>query len=128
MNNPKLLVNSLNTLFWSWGSDTPAEAIWAGNELLDWLKEEFGIDTGMYFLEDDVSNQNGDIILKIKELTGLVSYNKALQDELQLSSPHSSQAISDRVFYDEYRKDGKRYNLYFVDKLDKALIEIENIK
>lgn len=36
--NKELFIKALNTLFYSWGSDTPPEAYWAGNEFLDYFE------------------------------------------------------------------------------------------
>jgi len=41
--NKELLIKALKTLFFSWGSDAPAEVIWGGNEILDWIEIEFNV-------------------------------------------------------------------------------------
>lgn len=38
----KSLLKTFSTLIYSWGGDTPQEAIWAANELIDWINLEFG--------------------------------------------------------------------------------------
>lgn len=40
MKNTRLLKEALSTLIHSWGGDTPQEAIWAYNELVDFLNAE----------------------------------------------------------------------------------------
>ena len=38
----KLFVAAMETLLYSWGSDTPPEAIWAGNEFIKFYEKETG--------------------------------------------------------------------------------------
>ena len=49
----KLFFKAMCTLLYSWGGDTPQDAIWAANEMLDFYKNETGID----FEEDDFFNE-----------------------------------------------------------------------
>jgi len=35
------LIKCFITLFYSWGSDAPPEAIWAANDFLNWFEKEF---------------------------------------------------------------------------------------
>ena len=53
--NNELFYESLTTLLFSWGGDTPPEAVWAFNELIYWADKEFGLDIDME-LEEDGSN------------------------------------------------------------------------
>lgn len=59
-----LFVKALKTLFYSWGSDTPSEAIWAANEFLDYFEKVNGITLSGRFeeLEQtpnwDINNEN----------------------------------------------------------------------
>jgi len=46
-----LLIKSLETLFFSWGGDTPEEVYWGANELLAWLEEEKRIKFNIRFEE-----------------------------------------------------------------------------
>ena len=52
MKNKELFINALSTLFYSWGSDTPSEVIWGGNDLLDWYEKEYNIKLNIRFTED----------------------------------------------------------------------------
>ena len=38
----ELFLKAVNTLLYSWGGDTPADAIWGVNELLDFYEEDSG--------------------------------------------------------------------------------------
>lgn len=49
----EMLVNSLSTLFFSWGGETPDEVFWGANELLDWYEKEFNISLGIRFERDE---------------------------------------------------------------------------
>jgi hypothetical protein len=53
VNKKEMLVKSLDTLFLSWGSDTPDEVFWGANELLDWYEEEFNLSLGIRFERDE---------------------------------------------------------------------------
>ena len=44
------------TLLYSWGSDTPNEAVWSANELLDWLNENKIVDIADRFEETSAEN------------------------------------------------------------------------
>lgn len=52
VNQKEMLVKSLGTLFYSWGSDTPDEVFWGANELLDWYEKEFNLSLGIRFERD----------------------------------------------------------------------------
>ena len=43
MKHKGAFVTALLTLIASWGGDTPSEAIWTLNELLDWYEAEYDI-------------------------------------------------------------------------------------
>ena len=53
MKNKEGFIKALNTLFGSWGGDTPPEAYWAANDLLDWYESEFDLDLKIRFNEPD---------------------------------------------------------------------------
>lgn len=53
VNQKEMLVKSLSTLFFSWGSDTPDEVFWGANELLDWYEKEFNLSLGIRFERDE---------------------------------------------------------------------------
>ena len=64
---PKLST-CFQTLLFSWGSDTPPEAIWAANEFLNYQKlfnKELRHQT---FVEDDQTGNNGQIIELLKTM------------------------------------------------------------
>ncbi len=50
-----MLIKSLGTLFFSWGSDTPEEVFWGANELLDWYEKEFNLSLGIRFGRDEIT-------------------------------------------------------------------------
>jgi len=61
-----LFIESLQTLFFSWGGDTPPEVYWGGNALLDWYEKQFNIKLNIRF---DEENQNfEEVVQKILEL------------------------------------------------------------
>lgn len=62
MKNKKLFVEAISTLLYSWGGDTPPEAYWAVNELLDWLKAEHGVHFGEFVeeIDEDVVGDDGE--------------------------------------------------------------------
>lgn len=55
MCNFKLLEKAFSTLLYSWGGNTPSEAIWAFNELLKFVEKEYNINI-VEFLNEDCSN------------------------------------------------------------------------
>lgn len=52
MLNKKKLKNAVNTLLYAWGGDTPPEAIWAFNELMEALNMKASI-------EDEENTESG---------------------------------------------------------------------
>lgn len=44
-------INAMNGLLHSWGSDTPPEAIWGLNELVDWAEKEYNVTINNRFSE-----------------------------------------------------------------------------
>ena len=57
MKEKELFIKALNTLFFSWGSDTPAEVFWGCNELLEWYEKEHKVKLNIRF---DETNPNFD--------------------------------------------------------------------
>jgi len=49
-------IQSLSSLFFSWGGDTPPEVYWGCNDLLDWYEKTFTISLGIRFEEPQESN------------------------------------------------------------------------
>ena len=43
MNERALFLKAIRTLLYTWGGDTPPEAIWTLQELIEWLNKEFGL-------------------------------------------------------------------------------------
>jgi hypothetical protein len=65
VNQKEMLVKSLETLFFSWGSDTPDEVFWGANELLDWYAKEFNLSLGIRFERDEQTfNTNYDDVIE----------------------------------------------------------------
>jgi len=60
-----LFLNALSTLLFSWGGDTPPEAIWAANDFLDYFEKVNKITLSGRF-EEDLSNNN--LLEEIKNL------------------------------------------------------------
>lgn len=52
MKNRDKFIAVLETMFWSFGSEPPPEVIWAANELLEWVEDEFGLTLELRFTED----------------------------------------------------------------------------
>lgn len=52
MKEKELFIKVLNTLFWSFGSEPPAEVIWGANDLLEWVEVEYGVKLKNRFSED----------------------------------------------------------------------------
>lgn len=69
MKKKDLFINALSTLFYSWGGDTPPEAFWAGNELLEWYEAEYGVKLGIEFdeLYKNDSDKFDDVIDAIRK-------------------------------------------------------------
>lgn len=66
MRNPKLFIKALQTLMTSWGGDTPPEAIWTFNELMDSYEKETGFIVGRLTSEEDWDAEYTAIIETIK--------------------------------------------------------------
>lgn len=61
----KLFWKAFKTLLWSWGGDTPPEAIWTANELLDFFEASTGIKINGRLEED---SDNDEVLEIIKQL------------------------------------------------------------
>ena len=65
VNQKEMLVKSLRTLFFSWGSDTPDEVFWGANELLDWYEKEFNLSLGIRFeIDEQTFDTNYDDVIE----------------------------------------------------------------
>lgn len=53
MKNKQQLLSALRGLLFDWGSDTPAEAVWAFNSLVAWIYDEFQIPRYQFEMEED---------------------------------------------------------------------------
>jgi len=60
-NNKQKFIDAIQTLFHSWGGDTPPEVYWGCNELLDWYEIEFGVTLGVRF---DEENENYEEVIE----------------------------------------------------------------
>ena len=60
-NNKQKFIDAIQTLFHSWGCDTPPEVYWGCNELLDWYEIEFGVTLGVRF---DEENENYEEVIE----------------------------------------------------------------
>ena len=56
-------IKALGTLFYSWGSEAPAEVIWGANDLLEWFESEYSVSLGQRFEEDIANNMNYDAVI-----------------------------------------------------------------
>jgi len=63
--NKDKLKKAFLTLFFSWGGDTPPEAVWAANDFLAFLESELGINFQNRFEEIDVTDDD-----KFEEIGG----------------------------------------------------------
>ena len=52
MRNKKMFIEVFSSLLDSWNTDTPPEAIWTANKILDWLNDEYGIVMPKRFTEE----------------------------------------------------------------------------
>ena len=71
----ELFIEALETLLYSWGSDTPSEAYWAANDFLKYFEKVNGIKLGISFEEPNSippnynnSDNCEEVIEKIKQL------------------------------------------------------------
>lgn len=53
MKEKKLFIKALETLFFSWGSDAPAEVYWGGNDMLKWFEKEHDVKLNIRFNEEE---------------------------------------------------------------------------
>jgi hypothetical protein len=61
MKQKDIFISALDTLFWSWGSEPPAEVYWGANELLDWYEAEYNVILGIRF---DEENENYEEVIE----------------------------------------------------------------
>ena len=47
-----MFIEVFSSLLDSWNTDTPPEAIWTANKILDWLNDEYGIVMPKRFTEE----------------------------------------------------------------------------
>jgi hypothetical protein len=70
MKNKKEFIAVLSTLLYSWGGDTPSEAVWAANDLLTWYEKEYNVILGVRILEatgEKTFDDNYDEVKKLIE-------------------------------------------------------------
>lgn len=70
MKEKELLIKALDTLFHSWGSDTPDEVFWGANDLLYWFEKEFKVSLHIRFERDETTFETNydDVINVINSL------------------------------------------------------------
>jgi len=68
LKNPEELLEAMDTLLNSWGSETPSEAIWGLNEIVDWLEKEYNVTIEKRFDEpfDEGAICSDEVIAEIK--------------------------------------------------------------
>ena len=68
MKRKREFIESIKTLLYSWGSDTPPEAIWGLNELIDWFEKEYNTKIKHRFAEldeeDDIYTEDYDLVIE----------------------------------------------------------------
>lgn len=52
MKHKKEFFEAIDTLLYSWGGDTPSEAIWGLNNIVEWIEKEYNIKINNRFSED----------------------------------------------------------------------------
>lgn len=102
MKEPRKFYEALSTIMWSWGGDTPNEACWGFNELLDWYEAETGNIIGLRITEYDYREYK-DIIEKFCEF-----------ENLTIIGPHGE------TLYGEKNKE-ERNNINILTKKDKKI-------
>ena len=70
MKEKELFIKALNTLFWSFGSEPPAEVVWGANDLLEWVEVEYGVKLKNRFSED-LDTMGDDFEAVIEEIENL---------------------------------------------------------
>jgi hypothetical protein len=63
MKEKALFIKALSTMLNSWGGDTPPEAIWAGNELLDWYEKEHSVKLNARLTEEEGEGTNEEAVI-----------------------------------------------------------------
>ncbi|MFM2395349.1 MAG: hypothetical protein RLZZ546_3332 [Bacteroidota bacterium] len=73
----ELIEKFLSTLFFSWGSEAPAEATWAANDFLKILENKYNYKFKNEFYEsydDDYPNNNYEVVME--EIKQLITNNE----------------------------------------------------
>ncbi len=74
MKNKTEFFAMLSTLLGSWGGDTPPEAIWTANELVDWVEKEFDVKIESRFAEaydeEFEDDHNDNVISELEQVLG----------------------------------------------------------
>lgn len=86
MFNIEEFFKALATLLHTWGGDTPKEATWAANEMIDWIVIEYQIDFDKRFFEypkDDAEGEhNASIIPELKAILEPIGESREAQLEI----------------------------------------------
>lgn len=67
MKRKDLFIQALDTFVSSWGGDTPPEACWGLNELIEWYEAEYDVNIGVYIGEEE------DAWEKLEEIKKIIS-------------------------------------------------------
>lgn len=65
MKEKNFFIKALDSLFYSWGGETPPEVFWGCNDLLDWFEQEYDVKLNIRFDEESPSNYD-DVIKAIR--------------------------------------------------------------
>jgi hypothetical protein len=60
-------LESIKTLLYSWGGDTPSEVYWGLNELLDWYEMEFEVKLPRFEENEDGHGNDGEVLKALGE-------------------------------------------------------------
>ena len=63
MKNKEMFISALTSLMFTWGGDTPNEAVWVGNDLLNWYDKEYGTTTERFKELEKQSDLNFDAVI-----------------------------------------------------------------
>jgi hypothetical protein len=66
MRERELFIKALDCLFWSFGSEPPAEVIWGANDLLIWFETEYVVSLCQRFEEENIGESYEKVIEAIR--------------------------------------------------------------
>lgn len=65
MNEKELFINAIETLYDSWGSDTPSEVVWGINKLLEWYESEYDVELNVELNEPLYYEENIEEVIEV---------------------------------------------------------------